>query len=236
MPRARHVRAISEKTTRPTVTLVMERTTHAYFLEDVRCPSNTQVLKAQGLIRLNGVPPDILERARQRGSDVHQLIHYANEGDLDETSIDPQYAGYLRAWRQCVLERRLTPLLCEYRIASRRHRIAGTLDLLCESDGEGWLFDYCTGVLEKLAKHLQTAGYLGMAYEWAQSEGDRRLAEVLARHTRWRRAGVRLRSNGTFRVVEYPNATDYARFLTLAAAWHIRQEEGGVLDVEDLAA
>jgi len=218
------------------MSLVFESGPHRYSLDGCVVPSNTQILKAQGLIRLNGVPPDILERARQRGAHCHQLIHYANEGDLDEASIDPQYAGYLRAWRQCVLERRLQPLLCEYRIGSRRHRIAGTLDLLCESDGEGWLFDYCTGVLEKLAKHLQTAGYLGMAYEWAQSEGDRRLAEVLARHARWRRAGVRLRSNGTFRVVEYPHATDYARFLTLAAAWHIRQEEGGVLEVEDLAA
>jgi len=216
--------------------LDFDRLPHRYRVDGVVYPSNTQVLKAQGLIRLNGVPPGILERARQRGSDVHAIIHYANEGDLDETSIDPQYAGYLTAWRRCMFERRLTPLLCEYRIASRRHRIAGTLDLLCESDGEGWLFDYCTGVLEKLAKHLQTAGYLGMAYEWAQSEHDQRLAEVLARHQRWRRAGVRLRSNGTFRVLEYTDATDYARFLTLAAAWHIRQEEGGVLEAEDLAA
>lgn len=215
--------------------LLFQHEAHAYFLDGPSVPSNTGILRAQGLVRLDGVPAFILERARKRGSAVHQLIHYANEGDLDESSIDPAYLGYLAAWRQCAAERHLTPLLCEYRIASRKHRVAGTLDLLCESDGEGWLFDYCTGDLTKLAKHLQTAGYLGMAHEWA-NDGDRRLAEVLARHRRWRRAAVRLRKDGTFRVLEYDNPTDYSRFITLAAAWHIRQEEGAVLLPEDLAA
>src|SRR5262249_47758938 len=160
--------------------------------------------------------------------------HFYNEHDLDPASVDPLYAGYLNAWRRCMDERRLTPLLCEYRIASRRHRVAGTLDLLCESDGQGWLFDYCTGDLVKLAKHLQTGGYLGMAYEWAQT--DPRLANVLGRHDRWRRAAVRLRKDGSFRVLEYDNPTDYARFLTLVAAMHIRQSEGADLFPEDLAA
>jgi len=217
------------------VALLFHHEAHEYFLDGPPAPSNTQVLRAQGLVRYDGVPPFILERARRRGAAVHQLVHYINENDLDEASVDPAYVGYLAAWQRCAAERRLTPLVCEYRVASRRHRVAGTLDLLCESDGEGWLFDYCTGDLEKLAKHLQTAGYLGMAHEWA-ADGDRRLHEILKRHRRWRRAAVRLRADGTFRVLEYDDPTDYSRFLTLVAAWHIRQEEGGVLVPEDLAA
>lgn len=214
--------------------LIFHHAAHQYFLDGPIVPSNTQMLRAQGLVRLDGVPAFILERARVRGSAVHQLVHFDNEGDLDAASIDPAYDGYLAAWRKCRTERGIEPLLCEHRIASRRHRIAGTLDLLCESDGEGWLLDYCTGDLDKLAKHLQTGGYLGMAFEWA--ENDPRLAEVLRRHRRWRRAGVRLRQNGTFRFHEYTDATDYSRFLTLAAAWHIREAEGAVLEPDDLAA
>lgn len=209
---------------------------HAYFLNGRRYPSVTQILRMQGVVRFNGVPDYVLERARQRGADVHRLVHYYNEGDLDMSSVDPSYAGYLAAWRQCVKERRLRPLLCEYRIASASHRVAGTLDFLCESGGEGWLFDFCTGQLEKLAKHLQTAGYLGLAYEWAEVAKDAQLAAVLARHNRWRRAGVRLRADGTFRVLEYTDTRDFGRFFTLVDAFHIREDEGGILLPEDLAA
>jgi hypothetical protein len=216
------------------VALLFHHAAHEYFLDGPPVPSNTEVLKAQGLVRFDGVPTFILERARLRGSAVHQLAHYANENDLDEASIDPAYAGYLAGWRRCCAERRIVPRLCEYRVASRRHRVAGTLDLLCDIDGEGWLLDYCTGDLAKLAKHLQTGGYLGMAFEWAKD--DPRLAEVLGRHQRWRRAGVRLRRDGTFKFIEYEDPTDYSRFLTLAAAWHIRQAEGASLLPEDLAA
>jgi len=102
---------------------------HEYRLDGPLVPSNTGVLRAQRLIRLDGIPAGILARARARGAAVHQLIHYHNESDLDRGSIDPAYAPYLTAWERCLADRHLTPLLCEYRIASRRHRIAGTLDL-----------------------------------------------------------------------------------------------------------
>jgi hypothetical protein len=208
---------------------------HEYRLDGRLVPSATQILQAQGLVRLNGVPAFVLERARARGSAVHRLIHFENECDLDERSIDPQYAGYLIAWRRCVAERQLKALLCEHRVASARFLVAGTFDLLAESGGYGWLFDFCTGNLEKLAKHLQTGGYLGMAFESAKA-GDERLREVLDRHRHWRRAAVRLRADGSFRVIEYDDPADYSKFTTLAAAWHIRRTEGAVLLPEDLAA
>lgn len=215
--------------------LTFEPASHEYHLDGSRTPSNTQVLRAQGLIRLDGIPEFVIERARSRGSAVHQLVHYRNENDLDPASIAPEYAPYLAAWDRCAAERRIIPLLCEHRVGSRKHRIAGTLDLLCEIEGEGWLLDYCTGTLEKLAKHLQTAGYLGMAFEWAR-EDDPALAAVLARHARWRRAAIRLRADGTYRFIEYTDPTDYSRFVTLAAAYHIRITEGARLTPEDLAA
>ena len=64
--------------------------------------------------------------------------------------------------------------LCEYRVASRRHRVAGTIDLLCTIGDDGWLLDYCTGDLSDAHKDLQTASYLGLAFEWAQEESGAR--------------------------------------------------------------
>jgi len=207
---------------------------HEYFLDGVQLPSVTQILRQQGLVQLDGIPPFILEAARRRGTAVHALAHFWNEGDLDPASVDEAYRPYLDAWIACVEQRRIDPLLCEHRLASRRHRVCGTLDLLAEMDGEGWLFDFATGDPATVAKDFQTAAYLGMAHEWATE--DPRLAPILRRFPRWRRASVRLMRTGAFRLTEYTDARDYSRFMTLASAWHIRAERGAVVLAEDLAA
>src|SRR5262245_58878886 len=214
--------------------LLFDHDIHAYTLDGTRLPSVTGILRDQGLIHFNGVPPTILEAARRRGSAVHALIHYDNENDLDETSVDENWRAYLEAWRACRAERHIVCLLCERRLASRRHRVCGTLDLLCEIDGDGWLLDYATGDPDHVAKHLQTAGYLGLALEWAVEDAE--LGRVLSQFPRWRRASVRLRRTGMFVFREYTDTLDYTRFQILAAAWHIRQEEGGIVVADALAA
>src|SRR3954454_11294161 len=108
--------------------LLFDHAAHEYFLDGERVPSTTQILRDSGLIRLEGIPPFILEAARKRGSAVHALVHYVNERDLDWSSVDPIYRGYLDAWLKFVEERQLRVWLCEHRIASRRHRVAGPLD------------------------------------------------------------------------------------------------------------
>jgi hypothetical protein len=215
--------------------LVFDAVKHEYWLDGHLVPSTTQILRESGLIRFDGIPPFILEAARTRGSAVHALVHYLNEDDLDWGSVDPAYRGYLDAWVACKNERQIVPLLCEHRIASRRHRVAGTLDLLCEIDGNGWLIDYATGDPEDVSKDFQTGSYLGLAYEWGILE-DARLRDTLQLHHRWRRAAVRLRRTGKFSVTEYTDPRDYARFQTLAAAWHIRHERGAIVQPEDVAA
>jgi len=214
--------------------LLFDAASHTYYLDGPQVPSTTGVLRDSGLINLEKIPSFILERARTRGSAVHALVHFANENDLDWASVDDAYRPYLDAWLQYCRERALRVLLCEYRIASRRHRVAGTLDLLCEIAGDGWLIDYKTGDPEDVAADFQTGSYLGMAFEWATD--DPRLATVLRRHTRWRRAAVRLLRTGSFRVTEYTDPRDYSRFQTLVAAWHIRNERGAIVQPDDVAA
>jgi hypothetical protein len=214
--------------------LLFDRDAHAYFVDGTLVPSTTQVLRDSGLIRLDGIPAFILEAARARGSAVHQLVHYLNEDDLDWNSVDPAYRGYLDGWLAYRAQRGLRVLLCEHRIASRRHRVAGTLDLLCEIEGDGWLIDYKTGDPEDVAADLQTASYFGMAMEWAIE--DPALAGVLQRYPRWRRGSVRLRKSGKFIAKEYTDPRDYSRFQVLAAAWHIRNERGAIVQPDDVAA
>lgn len=214
--------------------LLFDASAHAYYLDGELVPSTTQVLRDSGLIRLNAIPEHVLEAARTRGSAVHQLVHYLNDDDLDWSSVDPAYQGYLDAWLAFRAERRVEALLCEYRIASRRHRVAGTLDLLGVIDGDGWLLDYKTGNPEDVAADLQTGSYVGMALEWAAQ--DARLADVLGRFPHWRRGSVRLYKTGRFHFQEYTDPRDYSCFQALAAAWHIRTERGAIVQPDDVAA
>lgn len=214
--------------------LLFDSTAHEYFLDGPKVPSCTTVLRDSGLIRLDGIPSFILEAALKRGTAVHELVHYLNENDLDWASVDDAYRPYLDAWVAFREQRELRIDLCEYRIASKKHRVAGTLDCLGCLDGDGALIDYKTGNPEDVAADLQTAGYVGMATEWAQT--DPVLAAALARYPRLRRFSVRLRRDGTFRVTEYTDVRDYSRFLTLTAAWHIRNERGAIVQPDDLAA
>ena len=64
----------------------------------------------------------------------------------------------------------MTPL-CEIRVFSRRHRFAGTLDVLGVWRGAGALADYKTGDPRDVAADLQTAAYLGALLEM-QANGD----------------------------------------------------------------
>jgi len=61
--------------------------------------------------------------------------------------------------------------LCEYRVFSRRHRFAGTLDVLGVWHGAGALLDYKTGAPVDVAADWQTAAYLGALTEM-QATGD----------------------------------------------------------------
>jgi len=205
--------------------LTFDATVHRYTLDDVVVPSVTQILKASGLIDFSGIPESILEAARVRGTTVHQAIHFLNEGDLDFDQFRadfPAYVGYVEAWLSFVSQRNFLPVLNEHRIASRRHQIAGTFDTIGLLDGHCALVDYATGRPEDVSKDLQTAGYLGLALEWAEEpDADPRLRQVLQQCPVIKRYAVALRKDGTFQFCPYSDPTDFRKFLTLVEAQHI---------------
>jgi hypothetical protein len=199
--------------------------THTYDLDGVRVPSVTGILKASSLIDFSRVPPSELDRARVRGTVVHQAIHYFNERDLDVDRFCaefPDYAGYLRAWIAFTEERRFVPRFNEYRVASRRHQVAGTIDCLGVLDGHGALLDFATGRPEDVAKDLQTAAYHGLAREWADGGHDPALDAFFAGHGLVvRRAAIALKRDGRFSVHAYADPSDWRTFTTLVEAQRI---------------
>jgi hypothetical protein len=211
------------------VALMFDAERHEYFLDGFQLPSVTGILRESGLFQLDLNPTqpwalEILNKARARGTAVHKLVHYYNERDLDWASVDPHWRPYLEAWVRYTEERRVRPLLCEFRLASRRLKCCGTGDLLCEIDGDGWLLDFKTGDPEDVAADLQTAGYLLMAHEWRAE--DPKLAAVLDQFPIWRRASVRLMQTGKYHTTEYRDTRELRHFQLAAAMWHVRQARG----------
>jgi hypothetical protein len=202
--------------------LVFDPVPHRYTLDGAAVPSVTGILAASGLIDFSSIPLPILDAARERGTIVHQAIHFLNEGDLDveQFGVDfPAYAGYVDAWRSFCAQQSFVAVLNEHRIASRRHQVAGTLDCLGLLDGAAVLLDFATGRPADVAKDLQTAAYYGIALEW--SEVDEDLSAFFLAHRVVKRYAVALRRDGTFRLEPYNDPTDYRKFLILVEAQRI---------------
>lgn len=203
--------------------LTFEPEGHIYTLDGAVVPSVTQILKTSGLIDFSHIPPSTLAAAMKRGTTVHAAIHAANEADLDVThfyATFPAWAGYLRAWFAFNDTAGFHPLVCEHRIASRRSRVAGTLDVLGTMNNHAALIDYKTAVvLESVCPDLQLAAYDALAREWAKD--DQTLRAFFDRYPYTRRYAIQLRKDGTYRLEEYTNPRAYLEFRTLVETFHI---------------
>lgn len=70
--------------------------THEYFDESGRLiPSTTQVLDSVGLVDYDAVPGKTLERKRQIGDAVHYAARLYIQNDLDWSTVQSEWAGYL---------------------------------------------------------------------------------------------------------------------------------------------
>lgn len=189
--------------------LRFEDLNHAYFLDDVRVPSVTQVLQSSGaMIDFSKIPQPILLEARARGSAVHRAAHYWLENDLivdDFMSTFPEYAGYLQSLITLFDTGRLTTVCCERRVASLQYRYAGTFDWIGLFDGAAAILDWATGAPADVAKDLQIAAYEVAAREWAGLGQDPLLAEFFAQHARVNRIAVRLMKDGSMPKLEAYN-------------------------------
>ena len=111
--------------------LTFDAEKHRYYLDGVRVPGVTSVLRGAGFIDDEW----FTEEGRERGNAVHAATHFDDEGDLDETSVAPLVFPYLRAWRKFRRETGFMPLVlpdgglaCELAVASRIYGFATTVD------------------------------------------------------------------------------------------------------------
>jgi hypothetical protein len=206
--------------------LTFDDATHTYTLDGTVLPSVTQVIHASGLIDFGQIPAAVLEHARERGRRVHQAIHYYNEGDLDPASLDDEVRPRLQAWQAFLAQRNFQILAAEKRVYSRRHRYAGTLDVIGTLDGKFTLVDFKCGSPEEVAADLQTGAYVGAVCEMS-GLGSEAWIDAIDVTKPIRRFAIQLKRDGTFKLDPYVNPTDFRQFTTLMDARRIVEARRG---------
>jgi len=132
---------------------------HRYWAENGReLDGCTSTLKSVGLIDAS----HYTEEARLRGTYVHEMVHMDLDGDLDDTTIDPDLGGYLDAARAYVRDVNLSVLHVELPLGCLVRGIAGKPDVIGKIGTRDTLVDWKTGSYEPWHRY-QSAWYEHLA-------------------------------------------------------------------------
>lgn len=162
---------------------------HEYTYGGRIIPSVTQIISAVGLYEFDFVSRDTLAVAAERGRIVHTYIEWYEKGILDESSIDPELAGYFEAYKKMKSELAIpTPDGIEKRVYSSAYGYAGTLDQ-CFTNLK-WINDHKTGV-KSLVHGIQLSAYWLALHPNMNDKPGRLTCDYLT-------------LNGEYELVEYP--------------------------------
>ncbi len=185
--------------------LTFNKDTHVYRWNGRHVPSVTQVIHESGCSRF------MFKESwwyMSRGAAVHEAAELWDRDDLKESSVDPQIAGYLAAYRQF---RQFTKGELEIiEIEQPGYHVrgyAGTPDRVVLWRGQRGILDLKTGTPAKWHA-LQTAAYLPLV-----PEATVRLALYLGADGR-----------STFNVHE--DRADFPVFASALAVWQWKERNG----------
>ena len=195
--------------------LDLDEVTHQYSLGGKRVAGTTEVLQAVGISDFSMVEPHVLDAAQRRGTAVHKATWYDDQGDLQESTVDPAIMPYLFAWRKFRAEANFYPEMIEGKVYCPRYRYAGTFDRIGVVGKWGHaLVDIKTGSRSP-SWQIQLAAYL-RAYSGHRSTTLKRLV-------------VQLLPNGNYKLHWFEAETliaDWNVFAGALSVFYYRLENG----------
>ena len=133
---------------------------HQYLVNGEVVPSVTQILKTMGVSSIEGIPPEVLERARMFGSVVHKHCEIV---DLDkEDGFEPPPAEVipcLMAWEQFKEDFKVKVIDVEKRFYNEKGRYCGTIDRRAMVNGVQTILDIKTSSSFNPSYAVQLAAY-----------------------------------------------------------------------------
>jgi hypothetical protein len=189
--------------------LQFDSVTHTYRLRGAVLPSVTEVLRP--LETFAQVPPAALEYARGRGATVHEAMALLARDDLDWSSVEDDFAPYVRAGERFLIDSGVTVIGSELRVFSERLRCAGTLDLVVQWRKRESLLDFKATAQVPATVGPQTAGYefLYRDLYGAKKRLDRYCVHLQA---------------GSYRVIPLEDSRDESIFLSALNLYHWSQQ------------
>lgn len=114
-----------------------EESTHTYWMDGVRVPSITQVLKCATYDEFDHVHPDVLAKKAREGQELARMIEDYVKGRFDVMAYDPVLLGDFDAFE--IWHRKTGGQIIESEkiVASVRWQYAGRLDLVYDMPGVG---------------------------------------------------------------------------------------------------
>jgi hypothetical protein len=181
-----------------------DEATHTYAVAGRVLPSVTQILKAVGIIDDSYYAPG----SDERGTAIHLACQLDDEGDLDESTLDPAIRPYLNAWREFRATLDNHDLMrIEQRLADPVLGFAGTIDRIVPFNAiRAEIIDIKSGAPEPWHA-IQLAAY-----------------QLLAKTT-GKRTAVYLSADGTYKLRNFGCGEDRNVFLAALAIWNWRNKK-----------
>lgn len=183
---------------------------HQYEVEGQVRVSVTQALQDLGFINFAGVPPAVLEAARQRGKAVHACCHYIEDGDIDWGTVDQKIWPWVEAYALFKEDTGWSASMREQVVFQPLWNYCGQLDgfgAMPKLGLEKVLVDYKTGIPQKAARY-QTAGYsLAIGEPYVP------------------RCSVHLKGDGKYKIHWHRDFNDIAGWKAIVQTFHLKHRK-----------
>jgi hypothetical protein len=179
---------------------------HIYEMPDgTRLDSVTQILKSElGLWQYGN------NEAAERGTDLHKLCQFLDEGRLDFSKVKKDYRPYVASYFQAKEDLKINIVQNEIARYHGIYLFAGTLDKVGTVDGKPYIFDLKTGAKNKSYK-WQLAAYRHL---FAQETGEL-----------WPAMCLYVSPDG-YSVDIHDDENDWLEFLALMSAFNVKKKYG----------
>jgi hypothetical protein len=134
---------------------------HIYYCDGKPVPSVTQILTDSKVSDYGAMDKKFRDYAILRGRMVHKATELFDTDTLDEASVDPQIAGYFKAYKKFREDLPWVPVCIEKVVYNPKLKYAGTLDRVFSiPDGREVLLDIKTGESVPTWLDLQLSAYV----------------------------------------------------------------------------
>lgn len=170
-------------------------------------------MRVSEALKLVGLVDDsfFTEKSARRGTAAHLATAYDDRGELDESSVDPEIAGYLMAWRRFRGEFPCEILAIEEHLEFPPLQLEGTLDRRIRTGGIHRILDIKSGQPSP-ADRYQVALY---SLLWWSLHPDQPPPD---------RAVVYLTREGTYKLVECKDRHDINMAKAIVEVAHLLKE------------